>query len=63
MKSFIEEYWAGIVFGVNFITGALPGDNKTDDQFALEVLENTSIYHLGGNKYKVVTNGGNERRT
>ena len=48
---------------VNFITGALPGDNKTNDQFALEVLENTSIYPLGGNKYKVITNRGNEGRT
>ncbi len=44
---------------VNFITGALPGDNKTDDQFALEILENTSIYHQGANKYKVVTNRSN----
>lgn len=48
-----------IDFLVNFITGALPGDNKTDDQFALEILENTSIYHQGGNKYKVVTDRSN----
>jgi len=39
---------------VNFFTGALPS-YKTDDKFALEILENTSIYHFGGDKYKVVT--------
>lgn len=44
---------------INFITGALPGDNRTDDQFALEILENTSIHHQGGNKYKVVTDRNN----
>lgn len=39
---------------VNFMTGALPsGDN--DDEFALEILDNTSIQHFGGDRYKVVT--------
>lgn len=39
---------------VNFITGALPSGNN-DDEFALEILYNTSIQHFGGDKYKVVT--------
>jgi len=48
---------------INFIAGALPGGNKTDDQFALEILKNTSIYHQGGNKYKVVTDRHNLGRS
>jgi len=44
-----------IDFLVNFITGALPGDNKTDDEFALEILDDTSIQYFGGDRYKVIT--------
>ena len=39
---------------INFMSGALPPGNNTDE-FALEVLNNTTIQHLRGNRYKVVT--------
>lgn len=39
---------------VNFFTGALPPGNNRDE-FASEILDNTSIQHLGGDRYKVVT--------
>jgi len=39
---------------VNFLTGALPA-GRSNDESALEILNNTSIQHLGGDKYKVIT--------
>ncbi|HUU87945.1 MAG TPA: hypothetical protein VMX17_09340 [Candidatus Glassbacteria bacterium] len=39
---------------VIFITGALPPGNN-DDEFALGMLDHTSIQYFGGDRYKVVT--------
>lgn len=47
---------------VNFITGALPPGNN-DDDFALEILNNTSIQHFGGDRYKVVSSRKRNRAT
>ncbi len=47
---------------VNFFTGALPSGNN-DDGFALEILNDTSIQHFGGDRYKVVTSRKRNRAT
>ena len=39
---------------VVFLTGALPPSDN-DNEFALEILNRTSIQHFGGDRYKVVT--------
>ena len=43
-----------IDFLVNFFTGGI-GLNKVDNEFALDILEHTSIEYLGPGRYKVVT--------
>ena len=39
---------------VNFLTGALH-DGKVEDEYALEILKDTTIQHYGGYSYKVRT--------
>jgi len=39
---------------VNFFEGALP-DGKLNDEYALEILRDTTIERLGVNRYKVRT--------